>query len=85
MEIDHEIFSAAILATPYKRKHVHVLLVYRLVKLTREIFGRPDMTLVVDWEVKHHLYHCKCKDLSILLQLLNVLRIENGADHDDTA
>ena len=43
------------------------------------------MTIVVDWDVKHHLYHCKCKDLSILLQLLNVLRTENGVDHDDTA
>ena len=85
MEIDHEIISAAILAPPYKRKYVHDLLVYRLVKLAQEIFGCPDMTIVVDWDVKHHLYHCKCKGLSILLQLLNVLMTENGVDHDDTA
>ena len=61
---------------------MHYLLVYRLVKL---MFGRHDMTIVVDWDVKHHLYHCKCKGLSILLPLLNVLMTENGVDNDDTA
>ena len=38
------------------------------------------MTMVVDWDVKHHLYHCKCKGLSIFIAVA-----ENGVDNVDTA
>ena len=66
METDHEIISMAILlpsfdtrrvVVKYKRKYVHEVLVNRLVKLAQEkvfrLTDRPDMTIAVDWDVKH--------------------------------
>ena len=69
MEIDHEIFSMAILPPSadsrrvvviYKRKYVHKELVNCLVKLAHEKSvirwtDRPDMTIAaaVDWDVKN--------------------------------
>ena len=66
-EIDHEIISTAILlpsadsrrvVVSYKRKYVHKVLVNSLVKLAHEKSvvkwtDRPNMTLAVDWDVKH--------------------------------
>ena len=67
MEIDHEIISAVILlpsadsrrvVVSYKRMYVHEVLVNCLVKLAQEKSvvmwtDLPDMTIVVDWDVKN--------------------------------
>ena len=66
-KIDHEIISTTILppsawsrrvVVSYKRKYVHELLVNHLVKLAQvkrvvKWTDHPDMTIAVDWDVKH--------------------------------
>ena len=66
-EIDYAIISTVILllsadsrrvVVSYKPKYVHRVLVNRLVRLAQDktVFkctDRPDMTLAVDWDVKH--------------------------------
>ena len=67
VEIEHELISSAILlpsadskrvVVSYKQKYVHEVLVNRLVKLAQEksvvwCTDRPNMTIAVDWDVKH--------------------------------
>ena len=67
VEIDHEMFSTAILlpsadsrrvVVSYKQKYVHEVLVNSLVKLAQEKSvvrwtDRPDITIAVDWDVKN--------------------------------
>ena len=70
MAIDHEIISMAILLpsadsrrvnVSYKWKYMHEVLVNRLVKLVQEKSvvtlrwtDSPNMTIAVDWDIKHH-------------------------------
>ena len=75
-EIDHEIISMAILLSStdsrrvvvsYKQKYVHKVLVNRLVKLAQEksvvrLTDRPDMTIAVDWDVKHQTKQAKLQN-----------------------
>ena len=65
-EIDHEIISTAILfpsadsrrvIVSYKRKYVNEVLVNRLVKLAQ--LDCPDMTIAVDWDIKHQTKQTK--------------------------
>ena len=74
-EIDHEITSRAILlpstdsrrvVVSYKQKYVHEVLVNRLVKPAQEKSvmrwtDHPDMTIAVDWDVKHQTKQTKTK------------------------
>ena len=62
METDHEIISTAILPLPqnsrrvvdsYKQTNVQKVLVNPLVKLAQEKKCGHDMTIPVDWDVKH--------------------------------
>ena len=67
LEIDHEIISTAILnpsadwrrlVVSFQWKYVHEVLINSLVKLAQEKCGvrwtdHPDMTIAVDWDVKH--------------------------------
>ena len=76
VEIDHEILSMAVflpytdtrrVVVCYKRKHVHQVLVNHLVKLVQEksVVRRtdhPDMTIAVDWDVKHQTKQTKNQD-----------------------
>ena len=44
----------------YKRKYVHEVFVYHLVKLAAEKSvvrwtDRPEMTIAIDWDVKHQI------------------------------
>ena len=71
--IDHEIISTAILlpsadsrrvVVSYKRKYVHEVPVNRLVKLAQEKSvvrwtDSPDMTIVVDGDIKHQTKQTK--------------------------
>ena len=79
MAIDHEVISTVILlpyadlrrvVVSYKGKYVHGVQVNCLVKLSRKkksvvrCTDRPDMTITVDWNVKHQtkrwlLHICK--------------------------
>ena len=67
MEIDHEMISTVILLSSadsrrvvvsYRLKHVHKVLVNRLVKLVQEksvvrLTDHPHMAIAVDWDFKH--------------------------------
>ena len=67
MDIDHEIISTVILLpsaesrrvhVSYKKKYVHKVLINRFVKLAQEKSvvrwtDRPNMTIAVDWDIKH--------------------------------
>ena len=64
VEIDHEIISMAILlpsadsrrvGVSYNRKYVHEVLVKCLVKFAQEKVWLGDITIAVDWDVKHHI------------------------------
>ena len=71
VEIDHELFSTAILllsadsrraVVSYKWKYVHEVLVNRSVKLAKEKCvvrwtDRPGMTIAVDWDLKYQTRH----------------------------
>ena len=78
MEIDHKIISMSILlpsadsrrvVVGYKQKYVHKVLVNRLVKLAQEKSvvrwtDRPDMTIAVDWDIKHQKTQFKWKTIT---------------------
>ena len=71
-EIDHEIISMSILlpsadsrriVVSYKRKYVHEVLINHLVKLALEKsvvrWLDPNMTIAVNWDVKHQTKQTK--------------------------
>ena len=75
MEVDHEIISTAILLLPLIKKGCQLkakvcahILVNPLVKLSQEKsvvkctddIDHPDMTIAVDWDVKHQTKPKKC-------------------------